>query len=306
MAIKIPLKDKAAPTVIGTIMSYFASRAFAFRVVRFFIALAIVLALVTGFFAWRLAQGPLSLNFAVPFVANMALDRVDGAEVAEIGDVQLAWNRQTEHLGMRIESLTLRNAQNEKIVSADHIDASVAALPLLWGSMRFRHVNIVQPYALLYVSKNGDFGFAADMAAQPAPGNKDHKDFNQWLNSRRGSWWWFFKSFQLNDAQLILVDQDSSRRLNIVVPNVSIKRNRKGLNANAQVFISQDGGEDRASTSMQLSAGYDAGQHQTKGGFNFQNMRVDDLSLLAAPFLRQLGFNFAEVQRPETPAQWRA
>jgi hypothetical protein len=108
-----------------------------FEIVLF---VAVIASILAGALLWRLQQGPLTVDFVKPMLAQRAKDR-DPTIDLQIGKVQLTWPDWTEPLVLDVDNLVLKQ-NGETRLALDDAAMSIARLPLLYGQ--------IQPVAAIF------------------------------------------------------------------------------------------------------------------------------------------------------------
>lgn len=138
--------------------------------VRSAFAVLATLAILAGFLAWRVAQGPVSLAFLSPYLSEaLTLPRLGVA--AEIDDVVLAWSERDQSLRLRLFDVRYRVEGERVALQVPAIDMALSGQALLRGVVAPRYLHISGVEARLVRDAEGRLligGVAEDPAAAPA------------------------------------------------------------------------------------------------------------------------------------------
>lgn len=137
---------------------------------RLTLAVLVTLALLAGLLAWRVAQGPVSIDFLIPYISEaLTIPRL-GIK-AEMADVVLAWSEREQALRLRLRDVRYRVEDERVALTVPTIDMGLSGPSLLRGVVapRFLHVSGIE--ARLVRDRQGRFifGLPADDEAGDAP-----------------------------------------------------------------------------------------------------------------------------------------
>ncbi len=120
------------------------------------LVLALVLAL-SGGLAWRLAQGPVSLDF-LRDDAERALQQVFSADSASIGALQADWSAQERAIVIAARDVRVLDANGKTLVQTPQIDVGLSAIGLLKGKAVLQRLTALGGEFSFVRRANGAFG----------------------------------------------------------------------------------------------------------------------------------------------------
>jgi Protein of unknown function len=137
-------------------------------------------AVVVGVFAlafftlwWRLANGPIQLDVATPWLAAAIEENFGSQHKVQVGGTQI---ERTGNGGaaVRIRDIVVRDADGTVVASAPKAEVRVAGMSLLSGHMRAESLNLVGAELKVRIEQNGDVTIFAGankhpIATAPAP-----------------------------------------------------------------------------------------------------------------------------------------
>src|SRR6202795_3702102 len=119
-------------------------------------------AIVVGVFAlgfvtlwWRLANGPIQLDVATPWLAAAIEENFGSQHKVQVGGTQI---ERTGNGGaaVRIRDIVVRDAEGTVVASAPKAEVRVSGMSLLSGHMRAESLNLVGAELSVRIEQNGD------------------------------------------------------------------------------------------------------------------------------------------------------
>ena len=119
-------------------------------------------AIVVGVFAlgivtlwWRLANGPIQLDVATPWLASAIEENFGSQHKVQVGGTQI---ERTGNGGaaVRIRDIVVRDADGTVVASAPKAEVRVSGMSLLSGHMRAESLNLVGAELSVRIERNGD------------------------------------------------------------------------------------------------------------------------------------------------------
>lgn len=113
--------------------------------VRWTLALLVTLALLAALLAWRVAQGPVSLSFLIPYISEALAIPSLGVK-ADMTDVVLAWSEREQALRLRLREVQYRVEDERVALTVPVIDMGLSGPSLLRGVIapRFLHASGIE------------------------------------------------------------------------------------------------------------------------------------------------------------------
>src|ERR1700735_2888447 len=154
--------DPRAPRAAGANPYLLAYRRLLARHQRLIRRVGIGSAIVVGVFAlgfatlwWRLANGPIQLDVATPWLAAAIEENFGSQHRVQVGGTQI---ERTGNGGaaVRIRDIVVRDAEGTIVASAPKAEVRVAGMSLLSGHMRAERLNLVGAEMSVRIEQNGD------------------------------------------------------------------------------------------------------------------------------------------------------
>lgn len=130
--------------------------------------------------AWRLSQGPLSLQFLLPYAKEILQDDNSPVQV-EVQDIFLTWAGWQRALDVRAENVSFRTVEGERLARIREVSVSLSFRALLQGVVAPTSLEVIRPRMLLVRSEAGDIEFGmteadGDAAEDEASGENARGD----------------------------------------------------------------------------------------------------------------------------------
>lgn len=191
--------------------------------------------LFSGYLAWRLSIGTISISATTPFVED-ALSRLVGGQT-RIGSLRLGWDRQARDFAVLASQITARTDQRTSPLRLGNVDLTLDAPSLLIGRAVVEQARLSGIEAVLVVDRQGrtafGFGSADEVLALPRIRGEDGglarvlKATRKALdpNGQAGR----VAQVVLTDARLQMIDPDSGQRLVLVGARAGLFRSAAGI-----------------------------------------------------------------------------
>src|ERR1700675_3034511 len=104
---------------------------------------------------WRLANGPIQLDVATPWLASAIEENFGSQHKVQVGGTQI---ERTGNGGaaVRIRDIVVRDAEGTVVASAPKAEVRVSGMSLLSGHMRAESLNLVGAELSVRIEQNGD------------------------------------------------------------------------------------------------------------------------------------------------------
>jgi len=116
------------------------------RLVRRIAATAAVCAVVAGAafagLSWRLAQGPISLDLATPWLVDAIQEKLGGQQRVEVGGTQIE-RGDNGKTSVRLLDVVLRDGDGTVVASAPKVEVGLSGAALLTGQIRAERISLV-------------------------------------------------------------------------------------------------------------------------------------------------------------------
>src|ERR1700689_5718615 len=165
--------DPRAPRAAGANAYLLAYRRLLARHQRLIRRVGLGSAIVVGVFAlgfvtlwWRLANGPIQLDVATPWLAAAIEENFGSQHKVQVGGTQI---ERTGNGGaaVRIRDIVVRDAEGTVVASAPKAEVRVSGMSLLSGHMRAESLNLVGAELAVRIEQNGDVTVFAGATKHP-------------------------------------------------------------------------------------------------------------------------------------------
>src|SRR5690242_8347032 len=127
------------------------------------------LTVLAGLVAWRLAAGPVTIDFLTPAIERVLNDNARGVRI-EIADTQLTWGGRLRPLRIVAQQVRAFGRDAAPIASIPELAISFDLPSLLRGRIAPRRFELIGPRLRVLRTAEGDFAFDIEApAATPAP-----------------------------------------------------------------------------------------------------------------------------------------
>src|SRR6202051_5120057 len=118
---------------------------------------------------WRLANGPIQLDVATPWLASAIEENFGSHHKVQVGGTQI---ERTGNGGaaVRIRDIVVRDAEGTIVASAPKAEVRVSGMSLLSGRMRAESLNLVGAELSVRIEQNGDLTVFAGAGANRRAG----------------------------------------------------------------------------------------------------------------------------------------
>ncbi len=127
------------------------------------------IALLAGIVFWRLTDGPVAINFLVPY-AEEALSEVVEDTTVEVAETYVAWNADQRAVEVRVLNAVARGADGEVIASFPSVGVELSLRALVQGTFAPTVIEIKGAAINLVRDADGGFLLGGEAIAQQAEG----------------------------------------------------------------------------------------------------------------------------------------
>ncbi len=124
--------------------------------------------LLAGIVFWRLSEGPVAIDFLVPYAEEALADFEDGNSV-EVAETYLAWNAAQKAAEIRVRNAVVRGPDGEIIVSFPDVGVMLSLRALVQGSFAPTEIEIKGAAIHLVRDSDGRFKLGAGTIAVQEP-----------------------------------------------------------------------------------------------------------------------------------------
>jgi hypothetical protein len=235
--------------------------------VRFLIgaleAILLVLLLSAAVLAWRLSQGPVTLNAFAPYIASAFSDLAPGFRF-RIEGAELRWTSLARPPELSVRDVRITDAQDVVIAGLPRMEVRLSSAALLRGALAPEHVRLSNPIIRFVHRADGSLGLGVEgtapasatattsattpaaapaTASDPASGNAVAASLIVALTRPAGksNVAGYLDRIVIDGTTLVLVDEVSGQRW--LVPDATLNFRRAGgeLEINATLPVTEDG-----------------------------------------------------------------
>jgi len=117
------------------------------------VALALAVVAVLGLW-WRLAQGPIELDVATPWLKKAIEDNFGGKHTVTVGGTQIERDEQGR-TSLRLRDIVVRDADGTVVASAPKAEVGISGMALLRGEVRAQSLNLVGAEMAVRIERDG-------------------------------------------------------------------------------------------------------------------------------------------------------
>src|SRR5262249_54246076 len=139
---------------LSTLKDIFAGRRWVARLAAAVLALAVVSLLGAGALWWRLGEGPISLDFATPWLEGAIEDNLGSDHSGEVGGTQIERARRAR-FAVRVLDIVVRDRDKAVVASAPKAEVRLSLLSLLMGRLRAESLNLVDAELSVQIQSDG-------------------------------------------------------------------------------------------------------------------------------------------------------
>ena len=243
---------------------------------------------------WRLSQGPVSVGFLAPYVAE-ALNDIDDQIKFNVKDAVVRWTGFRDRLEVQIVDVRALDDRGRVIAAFPEMAVRLSLLSILDGLPSPEEISIVKPVIRLTrtTERNILVGFQEALSAEPArreetlgpsPASLLAQALVQGLTrpgqdkTRVG----YLKSVRISDATVVFADQGSGAQWYVPSGQIVLSRTDNGISVDGLLpFITEDKDSD-----VRVSGLYDASAGSLSISLEFEDVRPASF----APLLPQFSF----------------
>lgn len=192
-----------------------------------------MLILLSGFGIWRLMQGPVELDWALPYV-QAGFDRAGLGVAVSMSGVRFGIDRATRQLDLRVEDVHLYSPSGERVASFPEMATSFSLGALIRGRLAPTQLTVEHPVVALSRDKDGavafrigDAGSASGLGIVTALIGPVEPD------TPIGQ----LRRLRVHDATLIVDDQMAARRWQAAHLDAAIARDEAGSSGDLAVAV---------------------------------------------------------------------
>jgi hypothetical protein len=208
------------------------------------LALGLAVVAVLGLW-WRLAQGPIELDVATPWLKKAIEDNFGGQHTVTVGGTQIERDEQGR-TSLRLRDIVVRDADGTVVASAPKAEVGISGMSLLHGEVRAQSLNLVGAEMAVRIETDGSVTVFAGAdkrpiaSAAPAPAAAPQDALRSGFKDLAGALAWIdglgatgldghdLRELGLKNGNLIVDDRRSSKRWTFDRINASLRRPAQG------------------------------------------------------------------------------
>ena len=187
-----------------------------------------VLILIAGAGIWRLMQGPVELDRLIPYVQQAFARSGSGLDIA-VSRVSIAIDRQTHQLDLRINDVSLKLPNGEKLASFPEMATSFSLGGLLGGRIEPTRLTIERPVLMLTRDENGALSFRVGDSNDAARDVGLDNPLAIFAPPREGAPWSQLRQVTIRDATIIVDDRQTGRTWRANRVAATLERSEAGV-----------------------------------------------------------------------------
>jgi hypothetical protein len=135
------------------------------------LALGVLSMLGAGALWWRLGEGPISLDFATPWLAGAIEDNLGSDHTVQVGGTQIERAGRIR-FAVRVLDIVVRGRDKEVVASAPKAEVRLSLLSLLMGRLRAESLNLVDAELFVQITPDGRLIVSTGNNARPIVATK--------------------------------------------------------------------------------------------------------------------------------------
>ena len=131
-----------------------------------FCGLVVLLLSLSGLLLWRLAAGPMPVNFLTPYLEEALASSFSGRQI-DVQDSVLVWHRKAYRLELQARQVRIVAHDGSSIATLPVVDVTVSLKALVRGRVALKRLNLEAVRVSLVRANDGTFGLGAMPEATP-------------------------------------------------------------------------------------------------------------------------------------------
>ncbi len=246
------------------------------RLLQLVAAIAAVLTVVVALLAWRIASGPVALDWLTPYIAA-ALSTDDGRVRTSIGSTRLRLSDDVKLIELVAVDVRATGSDGELLALLPEIEVGLSLRALLQGVIAVAHLDAIAPHLVLLRKEDGSIGLRGRDdagAGQIELGLLIEKVLNPPDPSDPAS---YLERFEIVGGRMTLIDEGSGQQIEAQDADLVLLRHADGLGGNLAFELVQAGAPAR----VRLSGRYQTASEWIRFGLDFDGLMPADLASLA-------------------------
>ena len=264
---------------------------------RVLAGLAVVGAMLVGAGAWRLAQGPVKLDFLTPFLESAVTLGTEEKSTLKIGETVLIWADWSRAMDVRLRDVKLVDEAGLPLISLPELSVNISLAALMVGQIAPSRIEAFGASVTLVRQEDGGFDFESyGLPDEELAGEAAQLDislvvpqFIAQLNAdpQRADPLSFLRAVRIVDGSLFVIDRSINSVWHAPSAHISVQRLSNGLAARVKLSFSdvQETGE------LDLSLFYQAENKAIDLEARLVDLRAPSLGFFSADMAPVAGFD---------------
>ncbi len=248
------------------------------RLLRLLAVLVTALTVAISLFAWRIASGPLTLDWLTPYLADALSAQDEGIRVA-IGGTELRLSDEIDLLELVVVDMRVTGEDGALLAQLPEVEVGLSVRALFHGLVAVARLKATAPQLVLIRREDGSIGLQGGVDSGQAQGQIELGRLIAALRSPpdandRAS---YFEQLEIVGGRLTLADQVSGHKLEAHDAELVLMRHVDGLGGNLAFTLEQA----TAPATIRLTGRYDASSEWTRFGLDVKGLVPSSLASLA-------------------------
>jgi uncharacterized protein YhdP len=248
------------------------------RLLRLLAVLVTALTVATALFAWRIASGPIALDWLTPYIADALGDRKEGIQVT-VGATELRLSDDIDLVELVVVDVRARGRDGRILAELPEVELSLSLRALLRGMIAVARLEATAPHLVLVRRADGSIGLQGGADANQTGGRIELGPLVAALlrPPDPGARAAYFERLEVVGGRLTLADQLSGQRLEARDAELVLLRHVDGLGGNLAFALEQDG----APAAVHLAGRYDTASEWLRFDLDFDRLVPGTFASLA-------------------------
>jgi uncharacterized protein YhdP len=248
------------------------------RLLRLLAVLVTALTVAIALFAWRIASGPVALDWLTPYIADALGDKKEGVQVT-VGATELRRSDDIDLVELVVVDVRARGRDGRLLAELPEVEVSLSLRALLRGMIAVARLEATAPHLVLMRREDGSVGLQGGVDADRTGGRIELGPLVARLlrPPDPGARAAYFERLEVIGGRLTLADQLSGQRLEARDAELVLLRHVDGLGGNLAFALEQDG----APAAVHLAGRYDTASEWLRFDLDFARLVPSDFANLA-------------------------
>jgi uncharacterized protein YhdP len=248
------------------------------RLLRLLAVLVTALTVAIALFAWRIASGPLALDWLTPYIAEALGDKKEGTRVT-VGATELRLSDDIGLVELVLVDVRARGKDGALLAELPEVEVSLSLRALLRGMIAVARLEATAPHLVLLRREDGSIGLQGGADADQTGGRIELGPLVAALlrPPDQGARAAYFERLEVIGGRLTLADQLSGQRLEARDAELVLLRHVDGLGGNLTFALEQEG----APATVHLVGRYETASEWIRFDLDFDRLVPSNFASLA-------------------------